>query len=476
MNLEAAVSRASVVLRRMHEVGFIDEAQLQSARQNPARIVPAKTYANPGYFLDWAYEETLKDQSILHEYVIEAETTIDQSLQAHAREVVKKMLKKYQRRKRVDQGALAAITSTGAVKAIVGGRDYDNSRFNRTTKAMRQPGSSFKSFVYLAALQAGMEPDTKMVDEEIKINGRAPKNHNKHFCGPVTLTRALRHSINTIPIKIVLDIGAKEIFKTAKSVGYKTRIRPVSSMALGANETTVMNITGAYATFANGGKLAKPYVVAAIRRPNGDLLYSRAQNAPKPKQVIRPDRIADLNYMMNEVIRSGTGRKANLGFTAQAGKTGTTQSYRDAWFVGFTGHLITGVWHGNDDASSTQRLTGGDLPAMTWREVMQKALSLEVARALPGLPLNERHARYNGNDDVELLIVSPERLGTQISTRPLTLATNEAKKAIAAQTQKTSKTDPRECKASTQGSHQSAPLDRPTTLALVQRSLTQVSG
>ncbi len=205
---------------------------------------------------------------------------------------------------------------------------------------------------------------------------------------------------------IAQRFGRKKIINTAHLVGLEAELRPNPSMPLGTNEVTVMDITGAYGTFANGGRLTKPYTVLEIRRPNGDLLYSRTKNELDAKQVVSPSRVADLNYMLNQVVVGGTGRRATLGFTPQAGKTGTTQGYRDAWFVGFTSHFVTGVWYGNDDYTPTNRLTGGNLPAMTWKEVMSKALETQVAAALPGVPLDGRYARYTGDNNVQILIAA----------------------------------------------------------------------
>lgn len=409
VNLDAARSRANVVLYRMLDTGFISQGELFAARREPANIATPPGYYSPDYFLDWAYEETLqtlKEQGLSSEYVIEVQTTIDQSLQKHAQNVVNTMLDTHGESKRVKQGALVTMTPDGAVKAIVGGRDYENSQFNRATEALRQPGSSFKPFVYLAALREGMRPQTRVHDAPITIRGWSPKNYNRRYRGRVTLTTALQHSINTVPVHIAQAIGRKKIIESARLSGLESQIRANPSMPLGTNEVTVLDITGAYATFANGGKLAKPHAVLEIRRPNGDLLYSRIKNERDAEQVVSPGKIADLNYMMSQVVLRGTGRRSILGFTPQAGKTGTTQGYRDAWFVGYTSHFVTGVWYGNDDFLPTNRLTGGNLPAMTWKEVMSKALETQVAAPLVGVPLDGRYARYTGDNDVEIPIAS----------------------------------------------------------------------
>ncbi|NNF79262.1 MAG: hypothetical protein HKN05_14640, partial [Rhizobiales bacterium] len=287
-------------------------------------------------------------------------------------------------------------------------------------------GSSFKPFVYLAALRSGMRPTTQVVDAPITIRGWSPKNYNRRYRGRVSMTIALQKSINTVPIHIAQKIGRKSIIDSAHLVGLDAELRSNPSMPLGTNEVTVLDITGAYATFANGGRLTKPHAVLEIRRPNGDLLYSRSNNERDTKQVVSPGKIADLNYMLNQVVLGGTGRRAELGFTPQAGKTGTTQGYRDAWFIGFTAHYATGVWYGNDDYTPTRRLTGGNLPAMTWKEVMSKALETQVAQPLPGVPLDGRYARFTGNNDVKIPIASVQT--EQADTGEVTIITSPERK------------------------------------------------
>ena len=200
--------------------------------------------------------------------------------------------------------------------------------------------------------------------------------------------------MNTVPIQLASKIGRQSIIDTAKLAGIRTQILSVPSMPLGTNEVTVLDLTTAYATFANGGKAVSPYAVLEIRRPNGDLLFDRAKNVPPAPQIFDPINVADLNYMLNQVITQGTGRRAQLGFTPQAGKTGTTQDYRDAWFMGFTAQYVTGVWFGNDDYSPMKKITGGNLPAMAWKQYMEKALETQVAEPLPGVPLDNSYAAF----------------------------------------------------------------------------------
>ncbi|WP_137389941.1 transglycosylase domain-containing protein [Rhodoligotrophos defluvii] len=394
---EAARARANVVLHRMLDAGYISQGELFAARRAPAESTKPPSFFAPDYFLDYAYSQTLRilqEHNLTGEYVIEVRTTIDIALQKHAQKTINDVLATEGQKLRANEGALVAMRPDGAVKAIVGGRDYEQSQFNRATDARRQPGSSFKPLVYLAALRAGFHPDTIVYDTPVSIGGWTPKNYTRKYTGRTTLAYALRHSLNTIPVQISLKIGRKPIIEVAQKAGITSPILSVASLPLGTNEVTVMELTTAYATFANGGKAVTPYTVLEIRRPNGDLLYSRAKDAPPAPQVFDPVNVADLNYMLNQVITQGTGRRAQLGFTPQAGKTGTTQDYRDAWFMGFTAQYVTGVWFGNDDYSPMDKVTGGSIPATAWKMFMDKALETQVAAPLPGIPLDNSYAAY----------------------------------------------------------------------------------
>lgn len=407
VNIEAARLRAKVVLYRMLDVGAISQGQLFAASREPAVYAGVEDPYSPNYFLDWAYEqtlETLRKHRLESEYVVEVKTTIDTGLQRLAQESVNNTLDKNGKAYRTKQAAMVSMDTTGAVKAIVGGRDYEVSQFNRATDAKRQPGSAFKPIVYLAALAAGMRPNTVVVDRPIRIGKWVPRNYSGGYYGSMTLLSALTRSINTIAVQIAHKVGIKNVIKVAKQIGLEAELRANPSMPLGTNEVSVMDLTGAYATFASGGKLTRPFGILEIARPNGEVLYSREQNAPRRKQAVQPSLIRDLNFMLNNVVVAGTGRRAQLGFTPQAGKTGTTSSYRDAWFVGYTAHYVTGVWFGNDDFTPTGRVTGGSLPAMTWHAFMSKALETKVAAALPGVPLEGQYAAYV---DPELSGVEP---------------------------------------------------------------------
>ncbi len=396
INREAALARAEVVLKRMLDAEFISYGEYMQALNMPVQIVGDRNTYRPDHFLDWVYRETietLRAHGLEGNYVVEVKTTIDTAMQRKAAELIRTALEREGRRYRASQGALVALTPDGAVRAIVGGRDYESSQFNRATDAWRQPGSAFKPFVYLAALMNGWRPDSVISDAPITIGRWTPQNYSRRYHGRVTLTTALVHSYNTVPVRLMTRIGRQAIIDAARAAGLQAPIRPVPSMPLGANEVTVIDITAAYAAFANGGKRIEPYTVLEIRRPDGTLIYDRATMGPRPEPTLPPDKVAQLNRMLSQVPERGTARRAFLGFTPQAGKTGTTSSYRDAWFIGYTGHLVTGIWFGNDDYTPTRRMTGGSLPAQTWKEFMIAAIGRLEPRPLPGVPVTEKHLK-----------------------------------------------------------------------------------
>jgi penicillin-binding protein 1A len=397
VNPHLAQARANVVLHRMLDVGYITQGELFDARRRPAEVVRAPNLYSPDYLLDWAYRETmdLLDQHGLRgDYVLEVKTTLDIEMHQAAHRIVNEMLEEEGAALNATQAALVAMEPDGAIRTIIGGRDYVDSQFNRATDARRQAGSAFKAFVYLAALNHGFRPNSIVNDTPVWIRGWSPQNYNRRYSGRTTLTTALARSINTIPVHLMLAIGRQPIIDAAHRVGIKSNLLSVASLPLGTNEITLMEMTTGYATFANSGRLATPYSVLEIRRPNGEVIYARERNAPLPRQVVPEATIADLNYMLHQVVVNGTGRRAQLGFTPQAGKTGTTQNHRDAWYIGYTAHLVTGVWFGNDDSTGMNKVTGGTLPAMTWQRFMTEALKNAEPAALAGVPLDDSYARF----------------------------------------------------------------------------------
>jgi penicillin-binding protein 1A len=394
-NPEAARARANTVLYRMLDAGFITQGELLEARREPAQVVAQNTDDSPDWFLDWAYRDTIdliEREKISGSFVLEVKTTIDIELQRAAQRLVNESLIANGANYDVTQAAVVTMAPDGAVRAIVGGNNYEQSQFNRATDALRQSGSSFKPFVYLAALLNGYTPDRIVVDGPVSVGDWSPRNYTNKYAGRTTLSNALAHSYNSVPVKLMIDIGRKAIIDTAHLVGIKGELETWAPMVLGTSALSLMDLTTGYATFANSGKVAKPYAVLEIRKANGDILYSRSEEAEMPRQVVPEEKIAELNSMLAAVVKTGTGRRADLGFAPQGGKTGTNQSYRDAWFIGFTAHNVTGVWMGNDDFTPMKEVTGGLLPAPLWKDVMLVAERSQEPAALAGIPLDETYA------------------------------------------------------------------------------------
>jgi penicillin-binding protein 1A len=404
VNLPAARARANDVLNNMVEAGFLTEGQIQTARRNPATPVDRKRDTSPDYYLDWAFErvrELASSGKLGNERVITVKTPLDLGIQKKAEQATESILRQYGKQYDVDSAAMVVMEPDGAVRAMVGGRDYGESEFNKATQALRQPGSSFKPYVYAAALSTGLyRPNTKVTDTGVCIGNWCPGNYNRgSHAGTMPLTTALAKSINTIPVIMSIrmgqatgvshvanaaKIGRAKIIQTARAMGLTTPLTDTVSLPIGAAEVTVIDQTAAYAVFANGGKRANPYAAVEVRNTAGEVIYRRDQEPPGP-QVLSTQVVADMNYMLSKVPEEGTGRRAALEGIKSAGKTGTTNAYRDAWYVGYTGNFVAGVWFGNEDHTSTNNMTGGSLPAMTWHEVMAFAHQNLELRPIPGL-------------------------------------------------------------------------------------------
>ena len=369
-NLPAARARANEVLTNMVQAGFMTEGQIIGARRHPADVIEHANDTNtPDYFLDWAFQK-VKDMGDLGDRVLVVRTTVDMGIQKAADDAVQNTLRQYGKSYRVKQAAAVVVSPDGAVRAMVGGRDYGESQFNRATDALRQPGSSFKPFVYATAMMNGFTPKSIVLDAPICIGNWCPHNYGGGFRGPVSLTTGLVKSINIIPVRLAQAFGRDKIVETAKKMGITSELRITRSLPLGASEVKVVDMAGAYAVFANGGYKATPYAFTQILSSRGKVLYDRRQAAKPPPRVLPEKVVAEMNGMLRQVPEWGTGRRAKLAGIVTAGKTGTTSDYRDAWFCGFTGNYAAAVWFGNDNYTPTRRLTGGSLPAQTWREIM----------------------------------------------------------------------------------------------------------
>ncbi|GAB4225355.1 MAG: transglycosylase domain-containing protein [Methyloligellaceae bacterium] len=387
LNLPASRARANEVLTNMVEAGYLTEGQVHGARLNPADVVNRNDFYSPDWFLDYAFEEVQKLMRDRDEYVLTVKTTVDIGLQKAAEDAIQKMLRQYGRAKRVKQAALVAMEKDGAVRALVGGRDYGESQFNRATHALRQPGSSFKPYVYLTALENGYTPQTTVVDGPVSCGRWSPRNYSGGYRGAMPMAHALMRSLNTVAVRLSLDVGREKVLANVHKIGH-THVKKTCSMALGDTGLTLLKHTAGYAVFANGGMSVKPYGIEEIRNSHGRLLYLRERDEPAPKRLFAREKIEQLNSMLGLVVTNGTARRAQLSFTAAAGKTGTSSAWRDAWFMGFTGQYVAGVWYGNDDYSPTGGLTGGNLPAMTWKEFMTFAHATPNIPQIPGLPLH----------------------------------------------------------------------------------------
>jgi penicillin-binding protein 1A len=379
-NPEGAEQRAKTVLAAMADAKFITDAQAQASIGHPSYNLKPVGAGTVNYVADWI-GEVLDDLVGQIDQSIVVGTTIDPKLQSVAESSIIDELAAKSVKFNVSQGALVAMTPDGAVRAMVGGRNYAESQYNRAVTAKRQPGSAFKPFVYLTAIEAGLTPETIRQDAPIDVRGWKPENYSHEYFGSVTLTQALAMSLNTVAIRVGLEVGPKNVVRTAHRLGISSKLDANASIALGTSEVSVIELVGAYAPFANGGFGVSPHVVTQIRTNEGKVLYARSVDSLG--QVIDPRSVAMMNTMMQETLISGTARRAEIpGWTA-AGKTGTRQDYRDAWFIGYTANLVTGVWLGNDDNSPTKKATGGGLPVEVWSRFMRAAHQGVPVASLP---------------------------------------------------------------------------------------------
>jgi penicillin-binding protein 1A len=369
-NLDAARERAETVLDAMVETGAVTQQQAAAARQQPTKLwIPPEAPPGTNYLVDTLTAETRR---LVGAAVgdLRVATTLDLKLQALAETVINKRLAAEGARRKVGQAALIAMKPDGAIVAMVGGRDYTESQFNRATQAKRQPGSLFKLFVYLAAMQGGFTPQQVMVDQPIQVGDWEPENYGRRFQGAVTLRSAFARSINSVAVQLADEVGIKRVIEVAKRLGVQSDLVEVPSLALGSVEVTLMDMTRAFAAIAGNVESVEPYAVRAIHGKNEQSLYTRPAATGRPAADAAARRA--MLELLASVVDEGTGRAARVSGTV-FGKTGTTQEHRDAWFVGFTGDLVVGVWVGNDDNTPTQGVTGGSLPAGIWRDFVSQA-------------------------------------------------------------------------------------------------------
>ncbi|MEX2618257.1 MAG: PBP1A family penicillin-binding protein [Alphaproteobacteria bacterium] len=382
-DLKLSRDRAAQVLQNMVAAGYIDEKQAAAARKAPARLMEQSRTASSRYFVDWV-EERLpllignRDEDLI------VLSTFDPRLQRLAEASVNRLLAKEGKRRGVGQGAVVMLGHRGAVRVMVGGQSYAGSQFNRAVQAQRQPGSAFKPFVYLAGLEAGLRPDTVLRDSPVTVDGWTPGNFSNKYLGDITLRDALARSVNTVTVKVASKAGRNRVVDTARRLGITSPITPHASSSLGVSEVSLLELTSAYAPFANGGQAIVPHGILEVRTRDGSVIYRRDDT--DLGHVIAPAYLDAMNGMLREVVTRGTGRAAALADRPVAGKTGTSQNHRDAWFVGYSADFVTGVWLGNDNDSPTKRVTGGQLPAALWQDIMAQASKGLPARPIPTAP------------------------------------------------------------------------------------------
>jgi penicillin-binding protein 1A len=382
---ERSAERTRIVLDAMVETGAITPAQRAKALARPARVRTRGPAEPAQYFVDWLDGQTRAlagAQARTHDLVVE--TTLDPAAETAAADATTQTLVRY-RSRGVGQAALVALDGEGRVRAMIGGGDYQQGPFNRAVDAHRQAGSAWKPFVYLAALESGLNPDSPVVDEPVTINGWSPANYEPGYLGPITLETALAHSINTVAARLADQVGRPTVAAAARRLGILSPVNTDPAMALGTTLVTPIEMAQAYDALGNGGNRVFAFGLERIRIAGGPVLYQHP--APQAAPVIANPALGDLDRMLRTVIASGTGVRAAIPGYDLAGKTGTTSDYKDAWFCGFTGGLATVVWMGRDDAAPMARITGGSAPVDLWREFMVMALhTLPSQSILPGPP------------------------------------------------------------------------------------------
>jgi penicillin-binding protein 1A len=377
---DAANKRAKLVLNAMREQGMIGDKELGSAESKPVTKAAAYWNGSEQFVADRVMSELADILKGVKSDVI-VDTTIDTSLQQAAETAITARIAKSGKKLNVHQGALVSIDTTGAVRAYVGGVDYASSQYDRAGTAQRQPGSTFKPFVYLAALEMGRTPDSIRNDAPIKIGKWKPENYEGKYYGPVSLAVALSKSLNSVAAQLVMETGPDTVIEVAHRLGIRSKLESNLAISLGTSDVNLLELTGAYSAFSNGGNHVNTHIIKRVTSIDGTVLYEVKQDNAPP--AIQPEVVGMMNAMLKRTLAEGTAQKAQFDWPA-GGKTGTSQSFRDAWFIGFTAHLTTGVWFGNDDNTPMNKVTGGSLPAVAWKEYMTKAHEGLAKAELPG--------------------------------------------------------------------------------------------
>ncbi|MBR1601170.1 MAG: PBP1A family penicillin-binding protein [Alphaproteobacteria bacterium] len=388
-----ALKRSDIVLGNMRKYGFISDELYKTALKMPINNGQQYRVSGGKHFAQYVYDEVNNLIGERNDDLV-VMTTLDQQLQETAERIMRAKINAA-KGQNVTEGAVVIMDKDGAIKAMVGGMDYNRSQYNRATQAQRQAGSAFKPFVYATALQIGFTPDSMVNDAPITIGKWKPENYTKRYYGEVSLSYALSHSLNAATVALSRELYLKDIASNAHKMGITTDISLTPSMVLGTNEVKVIDMTAAYTVFANGGYFVTPYSINEIATHDGKQMYVRKEN--NKKRVIDAKVSQQMSIMMEKVINQGTGQRAKLPIFA-AGKTGTSQNYRDAWFIGWTNKYTVAVWVGNDNNRPMNKVGGGNLPAEIWHDIMMTTL-----KDTPAYPAN-----YNSDDAIGNLIDNEE--------------------------------------------------------------------
>ncbi|HWJ87648.1 MAG TPA: transglycosylase domain-containing protein [Pelagibacterium sp.] len=424
VDVAAARGRANVVLSNMVNAGYLTEGQVTAARRRPAEPINRSDEINsPNYFLDWAFFETKRIVGDSDEVGFVVRTTIDPELQAHAEDAIISVLREQGAAYKVNQGAMVAMDLNGAVRAMVGGTDYGQSQFNRATAPNRQPGSAFKPFVYATAFEMlDITPRSAISDSPVCIGNWCPQNYGRSYRGSTTIRAAMASSINTVPVRLSIQTGREPIAEMAHRLGIRNDFPVTRSLALGVASVSVIDMASSFAVFANGGYRATGFGISRITTLRGEVVFE-AQDSHE--RVLDEQIVLAMNDILNAVNYGGTGGRAVVEGVPSAGKTGTTSSYRDAWYVGYTGNYVAAVWYGNDNYSAMNNLTGGTLPAMSWQKFMDFAHSNIEVKPLFGVAMEPRPfviASADSDEDGEAAVMRAPNLTPAAALKLLDLS------------------------------------------------------
>jgi penicillin-binding protein 1A len=397
-SVKLASDRVDEVLENMVEAGYLSPKHARSVSQQPLKLLAKGDDTGYPYPVDWV-AELLPELVGENDSDLIVETTIDAGLQRVSQQALRRLLDEEGTARAAREGAVVVLDTMGGVKALVGGRSYSTSPFDRALKALRQPGSAFKPFVYLAALESGYSPKSVAYDGPTTVAGWSPHNYTGIYQGEISLRDALAQSVNTVAARLAAEVGPWRVVRVARRLGIQSKLHTRPSIALGTAEVSLLELVGAYAPFANGGQGVLPHIITRVRNGDGVVIYERQRSTTG--QVVALHYVGAMNDMMHAAVTRGTGEKASLEGQMTGGKTGTTQSYRDAWFVGYTAHYVGGVWIGNDNSSRMRKVTGGTLPAELWHDIMTYAHRDKTPLPLPGtrapwlarLPWHEKQAK-----------------------------------------------------------------------------------